>query len=161
MSQMPKRYDIGALIFPKIDQCDATGPFEVLSRIPNSAFHLIANELNPVRDANGLILTPEMTFANAPSLDVLVVPGGPGQEDLMDDEATLSFIHDQARKAQFVFSVCTGALLCGAAGLLHGRRATTHWSAFNLLECFGAIPTHARVVVDDNYISAAGCDRRN
>jgi len=109
-----------------------------------------------VRDARGLILTPELAFSEVPALDVLVIPGGPGQEDLMDDEAVLSFICAQARSARFVFSVCTGALICGGAGLLRGVRATTHWAAFDLLQYFGAIPTRARVVIDGRYVSAAG-----
>ena len=147
---------IGSLIFPKMDQSDFTGPFEVLSRIPNSTFHVIGKDRNPIRDMHGLILTPEVTVADVPALDVLVIPGGPGQEDLMDDETILSFIRDQGRDARYVFSVCTGALLCGAAGLLLGVKSTTHWAAFHLLEYFGAVPVNARVVVDGKHVSAAG-----
>jgi cyclohexyl-isocyanide hydratase len=148
--------NIGAVIFPGIDQIDFTGPFEVLSRLPDSTFHVIWKDKAPVRDRAGLILTPEMTFAEAPPLDVLVVPGGPGQERLMEDEAVLGFLRRQAAGARFVFSVCTGALLCGAAGLLRGVRATTHWAAFHLLRYFGAVPVDARVVVDGRVVSAAG-----
>jgi cyclohexyl-isocyanide hydratase len=151
-----KHLQIGALVYPNMDQGDLTGPFEVLSRIPDSTFKLIGKDRAPVRDVRGLILTPESAFSEAPALDVLVIPGGPGQEDLMEDEAVLSFIRMQARGAQYVFSVCTGALICGAAGLLRGVKATTHWAAFHLLQYFGAIPTHARVVVDGRYVSAAG-----
>jgi cyclohexyl-isocyanide hydratase len=147
---------IGAIIFPKIDQCDFTGPFEVLSRLPDSTFHVLWKEKTPVRDNAGLILTPEKTFFESPQLDVLIVPGGHGQEALMEDEVVLSFICEQARNAKYVFSVCTGALLCGAAGLLKDKRATTHWTAFHLLKYFGAIPVNARVVVDGNLITAAG-----
>src|ERR1022692_2888668 len=148
--------EIGAIVFPRMDQMDFTGPFEVLSRIPDARFHVLWKDKAPVRDIKGLILTPEMTFAEAPQLDVLVVPGGWGQEQLMDDEAVLSFIRAQAAHATYVFSVCTGALLCGAAGLLKGVRANTHWAAFHLLEYFGAIPTDERVVVDGKHVSAAG-----
>ena len=148
--------EIGAIVFPRMDQMDFTGPFEVLSRIPDARFHVLWKDKAPVRDIKGLILTPEMTFAEAPQLDVLVVPGGWGQEQLMDDEAVLSFIRTQAAHATYVFSVCTGALLCGAAGLLKGVRANTHWAAFHLLEYFGAIPTDERVVVDGKHVSAAG-----
>jgi cyclohexyl-isocyanide hydratase len=148
--------DIGALIFPRIDQMDFTGPFEVLSRLPNSTFHSLWKDLSPVRDVNGLLLTPEMKFSEAPGLDVLIVPGGFGQQALMDDETVLSFIRAQAANARHVMSVCTGALICGAAGLLRGRRATTHWTAFHLLEYFGAIPVNERVVIDGNYLSTAG-----
>jgi cyclohexyl-isocyanide hydratase len=147
---------IGAILFSGVDQSDFTGPFEVLSRLPNSTFHIVWKEKTPVRDVRGLILTPEETFAETPALDVLVVPGGRGQEALMEDEAVLGFIREQARNARYVFSVCTGALLCGAAGLLKGKKATTHWSAFHLLEYFGAVPVDERVVVDGTLVTAAG-----
>lgn len=147
---------LGGIIFPRLDQSDFTGPFEVLSKLPDSTFHVIAKEKKPVTDARGLILTPETDFAEAPRLDLLLVPGGPGQEGLMDDEVTLSFIRDQARNAKYVFSVCTGALVCGAAGLLKGKKATTHWTAFDLLRYFGAIPVDQRVVTDGKLVTAAG-----
>jgi cyclohexyl-isocyanide hydratase len=151
-----KHLHIGSLVYPRMDQSDFTGPFEVLSRIPESTFHVIGKDRTPVRDMNGLILTPETTFSEVPPLDLLVVPGGFGQEDLMEDETVLSFIQQQARNASYVFSVCTGALLCGAAGLLRGVRATTHWSALHVLVYFGAIPVNSRVVIDGTHISAAG-----
>jgi cyclohexyl-isocyanide hydratase len=153
---MTQHLNIGSLVYPNIDQADLTGPFEVLSRVPDSTFHVIGKTRDPVRDVRGLILTPEIAFAEAPQLDVLVVPGGVGQEDLMNDELTLSFIQDQAKASQYVFSVCTGALVCGAAGLLRGVKATTHWAAFHLLKYFGAIPVNHRVVVDRRYVSSAG-----
>jgi cyclohexyl-isocyanide hydratase len=156
MPESEKHLNIGAIIFPEIDQADLTGPFEVLSKLPNSTFLVLAKEMTPVRDIKGLILTPNMTFAEAPQLDLLIVPGGWGQEALMEDEAFLGFIRAQAANAQYTFSVCTGALLCGAAGLLRGVKATTHWSALHLLGYFGAIPVSARVVVDGKHISAAG-----
>ena len=151
-----KHLQIGALIFRRMDQIDFTGPFEVLSRVPDSTFHVIGKDREPIRDIKGLILTPEMTIAESPRLDVLMVPGGYGQEELMDDEVVLSFIKEQAANAKFVFSVCTGALVCGAAGLLMGVRSTTHWASFHLLPYFGAIPVDRRVVVDGNHVSAAG-----
>ncbi len=125
--------NIGVIIYPRVDQIDVTGPFEVFSRIPGAKIHVIAKDLTPVRDVNGLILTPEVTLADAPALDVLHVPGGYGQEAMMDDEPVLSFIRSQMESGRYVFSVCTGALICGAAGILRGRRATTHWTAFDLL----------------------------
>jgi len=94
-----------------------------------------------VRDVKGLILTPEMCLADAPLLDLLLVPGGLGQQALMEDQETLSFIKNQADSGRHLLSVCTGALLCGAAGVLKGRRATTHWAAWDLLHYYGAIPT--------------------
>jgi cyclohexyl-isocyanide hydratase len=147
---------IGSLLFEGLDQIDLTGPFEVLSRLPNSTLRLYGQTLSPVRDVQGLRLTPDALLADAPQLDVLHIPGGFGQESLMSDAAVLGWIARQAAGARCIFSVCTGALLCGAAGLLRGRRATTHWSAHQLLAYFGAIPVEARVVVDGNLVSAAG-----
>lgn len=153
---LDKPLAIGCLIYEGLDQIDFTGPFEVLSRIPDSTLSVIAATKQPIRDINGLILTPEMTIAEAPPLDVLLVPGGIGQQAFMEDTEILSFIKAQSESGRLVFSVCTGALLCGAAGILHGRLSTTHWAAWELLHYYGAIPTRARVVVDGNYISAAG-----
>lgn len=148
--------NIGAIIYPMMDQIDFTGPFEVLSRIPGSTFHVIGKDRTQVRDMRGLLLTPEETFSQAPQLDLLLVPGGYGQEALMDDEMVLSFIRKQAADARILMSVCTGALICGAAGLLKGRRATTNWTVHHLLRYFGAIPVDARVVVDGNLVTTAG-----
>jgi cyclohexyl-isocyanide hydratase len=147
---------IGSLLFEGLDQIDLTGPFEVLSRIPNSTYRLYGKTADPVRDLKGLRLTPDGAIADAPQLDVLHVPGGFGQEALMEDEQVLGWIRQQAAGARMVFSVCTGALLCGAAGLLRGRRATTHWASFHLLPLFGAIPVNERVVLDGNWVFAAG-----
>jgi cyclohexyl-isocyanide hydratase len=147
---------IGSLIFDDMDQIDLTGPFEVLSRISNSTYRLYGKTTAAVRDIKGLRIMPDAALADAPQLDVLHVPGGFGQEALMEDEAALGWIRQQAAGAGTVFSVCTGALLCGAAGLLKGRRATTHWASFHLLPYFGAIPVNERVVVDGTWISAAG-----
>ncbi len=148
--------EIGSLLFEGLDQIDLTGPFEVLSRLPNSTYRIYGKTAEPVRDMNGLRLTPDAVLADALRLDVLHVPGGFGQEALMEDAAVLGWIREQATGARSVFSVCTGALLCGAAGLLRGRRATTHWASFHLLPFFGAIPVNERVVVDGNWVFAAG-----
>ena len=147
---------IGSLLFEGVDQIDLTGPFEVLSRIPNSTYRIYGKTPAPVRDLKGLRLTPDAALADAPPLDVLHVPGGFGQEALMEDEEVLAWIRQQAAGACSIFSVCTGALLCGAAGLLKGRRATTHWASFHLLPFFGAIPVNERVVVDGAWVFAAG-----
>lgn len=147
---------IGGLIYPNMDQCDFTGPFEALARVPNSRFLTIWKDKNPVRDFAGMMLLADTTIAEAPQLDVLLVPGGYGQEPLMHDETVISFIQKQATGARYVFSVCTGALLCGAAGLLQGKRATTHWTAMRVLPYFGATPTDERVVVDGKLITAGG-----
>jgi cyclohexyl-isocyanide hydratase len=147
---------IGALIFEKLDQMDLTGPFEVLSRVPNSTYRIFGKTTAPVRDGRGLLLKPDATLADAPKLDVLHVPGGAGQEGVMDDEEILDWVRRQAQDARLVFSVCTGALILGAAGLLKGRRATTHWNSFHLLPLFGAVPVNERVVIDDKFVFASG-----
>ncbi len=156
MSLTKEHLVIGGLIFPGLDQADFTAPFEVLSRTPDSEFLVIARTLEPVTDARGLILTPQVTMAECPALDVLLVPGGNGVNALMEDAETLDFIRRQAAGARLVLSVCTGALLFGAAGLLRGRRATTHWGAHHFLAAFGATPVDARVVVDDRLVFTAG-----
>jgi cyclohexyl-isocyanide hydratase len=148
--------EIGSLVFDGMDQIDLTGPFEVLSRIPNSTYRLYGKTRGAVRDMKGLRLIADADLAEAPALDVLHIPGGFGQEALMDDEAVLGWIRRQASGARAVFSVCTGALLFGAAGLLMRRRATTHWASFHLLPFFGAIPVNERVVVDGSWVFAAG-----
>jgi len=147
---------IGALIFPGMDQADFTGPSEALSRLPNSRFYIIWKDLEPVADMRNMRILPDTTIAAAPALDLLLVPGGYGQEALMQDAEVLDFIRRQAESARYVYSVCTGALLCGAAGLLHRRRATTHWTALSILPLFGAIACDERVVVDGRMISAGG-----
>jgi cyclohexyl-isocyanide hydratase len=147
---------IGSLLFEGLDQIDLTGPFEVFSRIPNSTYRIFAKTTAPVRDLRGLRLTPDAVLTEAPQLDLLHVPGGFGQEALMDDENVLGWIREQAAGVRCLFSVCTGALICGAAGLLNGRRATTHWASMHLLPFFGAIPVDERVVTDGNIVCAAG-----
>ncbi|WP_293883273.1 DJ-1/PfpI family protein [Sphingomonas sp.] len=147
---------IGALIFDRLDQIDFTGPFEVFSRIPDTEVHVVAGSLAPVVDVRGLTLTPTLRIADAPLFDVLHVSGGLGQQAIMDDPGVIGLIQRHAEANRLVFSVCTGALLCGAAGLLRDRLATTHWAAHDLLRFYGATPVRARVVVDGNYVSTAG-----
>ncbi len=151
-----KHLEIGGIVYPAMDQLDFTGPFEVLANLRDCTFHVLAGSLEPVRDARGLLLTPTLRFGQCPQLDVLLVPGGHGQEALMDDELVLSFLREQFEGGAWLLSVCTGALICGAAGLLRGVRATTHWGVAHLLSCFGAIPVNERVVVDGRIITAAG-----
>ncbi|MBA2115998.1 DJ-1/PfpI family protein [Bremerella alba] len=147
---------IGAIVFPDMDQIDLTGPFSVLARLPNSSIQLLWKTPTVVQDQLGLKLVPDASFSEAAPMDVLLVPGGPGQEQLMEDETVLNFITKQARQAKITFSVCTGSLICGAAGLLKGRSATTHWASLHLLKYFGARTSHERVVIDGNLVSAAG-----
>lgn len=156
----PQRHEgpisIGSLVFPRLDQIDFTGPFEVFSRIPDTQIHVVAKTLEPVRDVKGLILTPTISIAQAPLFDVLHVAGGLGQQAMMDDPEIIGVIQRHAEAGKLVFSVCTGALLCGAAGILKGHLATTHWAAHDLLKFYGATPVRARIVVDGGYISTAG-----
>jgi cyclohexyl-isocyanide hydratase len=147
---------IGCLIFPQMDQIDFTGPFEVLSRMPDTTIQIMAKELAPIHDVQGLQLTPDISIAETGTFDVLLVPGGYGQQALMHDEEVLELIRKQVHAERLLFSVCTGALLCGAACALTGRQVTTHWSARPLISYYGATFADARVVVDGNIISAAG-----
>ncbi|HEY4982123.1 MAG TPA: DJ-1/PfpI family protein [Pseudolabrys sp.] len=150
----PRR--IGMLIFPRLTQLDMTGPYEVLARLPNTTVDLVARTRDPVTTDRGMQIVPTVTNADCPPLDVVMVPGGPGQQDLMEDEAALEFLRKQAASARYVTSVCTGSLVLGAAGLLKGRRATCHWAAIDHLTLLGAIPVRERVVVDGNIVTGAG-----
>jgi cyclohexyl-isocyanide hydratase len=147
---------VGCLIFPQMDQIDFTGPFEVISRKSDTTVHVVGKGLAPVRDVQGLRLTPDLSIAEAGTFDVLLVPGGYGQQALMHDEEVLALIRKRVQMERFLFSVCTAALLCGVSGVLAGRQVTTHWSARHLMPYYGAELVDARVVVDGTMISAAG-----
>jgi len=153
MSERPFRS--GMLIFPNLTQLDLTGPYEILSRMPGSEVLLIWKSLGPVRTEHGLTILPSATFETCGLLDLVLVPGG-GINPLLEDEETLAFLRRAAASARYVVSVCTGALVLGAAGLLRGRRATTHWMSRDLLPAFGAIPVAERVVVDGNLTTGGG-----
>jgi cyclohexyl-isocyanide hydratase len=147
---------IGMLLFPRLTQLDLTGPFEVFAKWPEASVHLLWKTCEPVTAETGMRILPDTTMADCPQLDVLCVPGGPGVSAVMEDAEVLAFLREQARGARFVTSVCTGALVLGAAGLLSGKRATTHWASHDLLGAFGAIPTKGRVVRDGNLITGGG-----
>ena len=147
---------IGLLLFPRLTQLDLTGPFEVFARMRGASVHLVWKAAAPVTCDRGLIMTPTVSFAGCPQLDVLCVPGGPGQIDLMEDDETLDFLRRQAAGARWVSSVCTGSLLLGAAGLLEGYRATCHWASRDQLALLGATPTAERVVIDRNRVTGGG-----
>ncbi|HEX9322708.1 MAG TPA: DJ-1/PfpI family protein [Xanthobacteraceae bacterium] len=149
-------FHIGILVFPSVQQLDLTGPYEVFASIPDAKVHLIWKDRSAITSATGLVLAPTMTFAECPALDVLCVPGGGGINALLQDAEVLGFLRAQAARARYVSSVCTGSLVLGAAGLLKGRRATTHWASHDFLAKFGAIPTHGRVVRDGNLFTAGG-----
>ena len=169
---MMERQNVGILIFDNVEVLDFAGPFEVFSRtrtVPgpesrrsedSAPFHVftVAKSKDPVTATGGLVVVPHHDFADAPPIDLLVVPGGFGTRPLLHDEETLEWIRRSAAAARQVTSVCTGALLLGKAGLLQGKRATTHWAALDLLESLG---TGAEVerelrVVDDGIITSAG-----
>src|SRR4029077_15213204 len=138
--------NIGSLLFEDLDQIDLTGPFEVLSWLPNSTHRIYAKTMEPVRDVIGLRIMPDATLAEARQLDILHVPGGPGQQALMEDEEVLGWLRSQAEGAKKVPSVCTGALLFGGAGLIHGKRATTHWASFHFPPVFVFNPVDVCVI---------------
>jgi cyclohexyl-isocyanide hydratase len=147
---------IGLLVFPQVQQLDLTGPYEVFASIPDARVHLIWRSTQPVVAATGLVLGPTTTYDDCPQLDVLCVPGGVGINALLRDAETLAFVRRQAAGARYVTSVCTGALVLGAAGLLRGKRATTHWGSHDLLAGYGATPVKARVVRDGNLFTGGG-----
>lgn len=146
----------GILVFPQVQQLDLTGPYEVFASAKGAQVHLIWKDTAPLKAATGLTLTPTTTFAACPPLDVLCVPGGSGVNPLLTDEVVLAFLRERAGQVRYLTSVCTGSLVLGMAGLLKGKRATSHWNAHDLLARFGAIPTEGRVVRDGKLITAGG-----
>jgi cyclohexyl-isocyanide hydratase len=150
-------FNVGFVIFPDLTQLDFTGPLQVLARLPQSAMHIVAKSAAPVPSDCGLGLVPTCTFASCPPLDLLCVPGGvAGVVGAIGDAETVGFVRAQAQHAKYVTSVCTGAFVLGVAGLLKGRRVTTHWAYTDLLPLVGATHEKARVVKDGNLITAGG-----
>lgn len=147
---------IGFILFPNVTQLDFTGPLQMLHRVPGAETHILARTMDPVPSDCGLGLVPTGTFANAPALDMICVPGGFGVGAAIRDAETLDFVREAGRSARYVTSVCTGAFVLGAAGLLRGRRATTHWAYHHLLPRVGAIPQQARVVRDGDVFTGGG-----
>ncbi len=147
---------IGMVIFPGMTALDFSGPLEVFGRIPDTQVHVLAKTLDPVKSDLGFHETPTMRMADAPKLDLLFVGGGPGSTAMMEDEEMVGFFRSRAPDAQWITSVCTGALILGAAGLLRGYRAATHWAAMGVLPLLGATPVDERVVVDRNRITGGG-----
>jgi len=147
---------VGMLLFDGVTQLDLTGAYEVFARMPGARVWLVAATLGPVRSEWGLTIAPDLVMRASPPFDVICVPGGWGVNALLTDEALLHFLRVQGESARYVTSVCSGALLLGAAGLLRGYRATTHWMSLDLLTLFGATPVAERVVRDRNRITGAG-----
>lgn len=150
------QYRIGLLAFPAMTQLDLTGPLQVFANLPGADVRVLWKTLDPIQTQGGLRLVPDTTLDDCPKLDVICVPGGFGVLDLMDDAGVLSFLRARAAEATFVGSICTGSLVLGAAGLLRGRKATTHWAWTDLLVPLGAIPTKGRVVRDGRFFTGGG-----
>jgi cyclohexyl-isocyanide hydratase len=148
--------NIGLILFPRLTQLDLTGPFEVFARMPNTHVHLVWKSIEPVISDVGLTIMPTVTFDQCKDLDVICIPGGPGMNALLEDDEVLDFVRRQGAQARYVTSVCTGALVLGAAGLLDGYRAATHWASMDFLAAFGAIPVKTRVCIDRNRITGGG-----
>ncbi len=153
---MADSIQIGILLYPNVTQLDATGPAQVLSRVPGAKLHMIWKTHDPVPTDAGFSIVPTTTFADCPQLDVICVPGGGGQVEVMVDAEALEFLRKQAAKARYVTSVCTGSLILGAAGLLKGYKSACHWAWRDMLKDFGAIAVAERVVRDRNRISGGG-----
>jgi cyclohexyl-isocyanide hydratase len=147
---------IGLILFPKLTQLDLTGPAEVFYRMPGAKIHLLWKTTEPVSSDRGMSILPTMRFNDCDALDLVCVPGGAGQIDLMDDEETLDFLRRIAPTCKLVTSVCTGSLVLAAAGLLEGYKATCHWSSIDQLSLLGALPVSERVVQDRNRVTGAG-----
>jgi putative intracellular protease/amidase len=149
---------IALLVYPAMTALDLIGPHHILSMLPDVKVHLVAKGLGPITSDLGLVITPSVTFDDCPlQVEVLFAPGGTrGTLEAMEDEATLAFMRSRGQQARWVTSVCTGSLILGAAGLLHGRRATSHWVTRDLLSRFGAIPVAQRVVRDEHILTGAG-----
>ncbi|WP_417620628.1 DJ-1/PfpI family protein [Parasphingorhabdus sp.] len=156
MTDTQKPFHIVFLLFDGITQLDFTGPAQFLARMPGAVVHTAAKRIQPIETDSGFAILPNCSFADCPQADLLCIPGGFGTRDVIADAETLQFIRDQAAGAQYITSVCTGSLALGAAGLLEGKRATSHWAYISLLERFGATHEKARVVKDGNIITAGG-----
>ena len=147
---------VGCFIFEDMTALDIVWPYEALTGLPNIQTILVAASAEPVRAEGSMRIVPDCTFASAPALDVLIIPGGSGINRIMEDNLWMNFLTGRAAEAQWITSVCTGALVLGAAGLLRGYRATTHWLSLDLLVKFGAVPCPQRVVVDRNRVTGGG-----
>jgi cyclohexyl-isocyanide hydratase len=152
-----KQRTIGMLLFDNLTQLDLTGPFEVFTRLPNTKVLLIADRKRGVKSDSGMVIYADTSYRNCPPLDIICVPGGPGVGDAMTNKTLLNFLKKQATTADYITSVCTGALLLGAAEILRGYRATTHWLSLDLLALFSDVTVdNQRIVIDRNRITGGG-----
>lgn len=147
---------VAFLVFPNITQLDMTGPAQILSRLGNTSIHLVWKNKQPVATDAGFNLLPSTSFDELTHVDILCVPGGLGTMDLIEDQETLDWVRKIGNTAQWVTSVCTGSLVLGAAGLLKGYKATSHWASRDQLAFFDAIPTNERIVIDRNRATGGG-----
>jgi cyclohexyl-isocyanide hydratase len=155
-SLMTSTLKIGFLLYPYLTQLDLTGPAQVFASAENVQIELVWKDLNPVKSDAQFSLLPTQTFETCPNLDVLCVPGGPGQQRIMQDTEVISWLKRQGMQAKWITSVCSGSLLLGAAGLLSGYRAAGHWNYRHYLSMYGATPDESRVVADRNRITGGG-----
>lgn len=144
------------VLFDNVTQLDFTGPVQFLSRLPGAVVHVVSKDGQAVTTDCGFSILPRSGFANCPQANILCVPGGHGVRDAIADQVLVDFVRQQAKGADYITSVCTGAFVLGAAGLLQGKKATCHWAYTQLLPLFGATHAPARVVRDGNLITAGG-----
>lgn len=148
--------DIAFVLFPNVTQLDLTGPVQVLSRLGNVSVHLVARSTEPVMTDAGFSINPTCTYSDCPKPHIVCVPGGAGADDAMLDDELIEWLRQVSIGADWVTSVCTGSLVLGAAGLLHGKKATSHWLSRPMLADFGAIPVAERVVIDGKFVTGGG-----
>ena len=156
MTDIPTPFHIVFVLFDQVTQLDFTGPAQFLARMPGAKVHVAAADLSPVMTDVGFAIMPTVSFTDCPQADLLCVPGGLGVAAALGDERLISFVAAQAASAAWVTSVCTGAFILGRAGLLRGKRATTHWGYTQLLPLVGAVHEDARIVFDGNLVTAGG-----
>lgn len=156
MSLAVPMHEIGFVMFPGMTQLDLTGPWEVLTRLPNARCHLLADDYAPVRNASGMSIVPTIRFDECDKLDIVVVPGGSGHLEAMQDDRILTFLRRQQPSCKFLMAACTGTLILAAAGLVRGYNCTTHWTAMHRLAAYGATPQNQRVVIDRTLATGGG-----
>ena len=148
--------DVAFVLFPNVTQLDLTGPVQVLSRLGNVSIHLVAGSTDPVMTDAGFTINPTCTYKDCLNPHIVCVPGGAGADDAMLDDELIEWLRQVSTRADWVTSVCTGSLGLGAAGLLRGKKATSHWLSRPMLADFGAIPVAERVVVDGKVVTGGG-----
>lgn len=149
-------FRMGMIIFPGMTNLDFAGPNQILSGAPGAQTYVLGKTLDPIITDTGIRVTPDTTLRDCPELDLIFIGGGGGTTALMEDPEVINFLRSRAPRAKWITSVCTGALVLGAAGLLKGYKATTHWTAMDVLPIMGVTPVYERYVIDRNRISGGG-----